>query len=207
MLKALRMALALDPYDGQAHLMLGIYYMYVGNMEQGLTEHDKALSLNPNDADALLLAAMDLPFFGRPEQAAELADRAVRLNPSYPDWYNSGLLLAYFYARQFDRAITVTRSTISPSMWDRVYRPLLYAQADRDDDAKSAVSDLVQRDSDYSAERWLSDVGTFVRDIELNFFLESHRKAGLPVCASEAQLKKYPDMTRLPLCEQQRLKS
>jgi hypothetical protein len=45
------------------------------------------------------------------------------------------------------------------------------------------------------------------RDIELNRFLDSHRKAGLPLCASEAQLAKYSDMLRLEQCEQQRAKS
>jgi Tfp pilus assembly protein PilF len=204
MLKALQTALALDPSDGQAHMTLGFYYLYVGNMERSLAEHDKALSLNPNDADTLLFGAWDMPFFGRPEQAAELADRAVRLNPSYPDWYNTGLLLAYFYAGQYDRALAASRSTAYPVMWDYVYRPLVYAQAGRRDDAKAAVSDLLQRHPEYSAERWLNDVGTFVRDIELNFFLESNRKAGLPVCATEEQLAKYPDMKRLEACEQQR---
>ena len=207
MLKALQTALALDPSDGQAHLTLGIYYVYVGNMEQSLAEHDKALSLNPNDADTLLLGAWDMPSFGRPEQAAELADRAVRLNPIYPDWYNGGLLLAYFYAGQYERALAVTRSTVNPGIWDYVYRPLVYAQAGRRDDAKAAVSDLVQREPEYSAERWLSDVGTFVRDIELNLFLDSNRKAGLPICATETQLTKYPNMKRLEQCEQQRAKS
>jgi TolB-like protein/class 3 adenylate cyclase/tetratricopeptide (TPR) repeat protein len=207
MLKALQTALALDPSDGQAHLTLGIYYMYAGNLEQSVAEHDKALNLNPNDADALLMAAWDMPFFGRPEQAAELADRAVRLNPSYPDWYNSGLLLAYFYAKQFDRAVTVAKTTVNPSMWDYVYRPLVYAQTGRKDDTKAAVSDLIRRDPEYSAERWLSETNSFLRDVELNYFLDSNRKAGLPVCATEAQLEKYHDMTRLPLCEQQRLKS
>ncbi len=42
---------------------------------------------------------------------------------------------------------------------------------------------------------------------ELDLFLDSHRKAGLPVCATEAQLAKYPDMKRLEQCEQQRAKS
>jgi TolB-like protein/class 3 adenylate cyclase/tetratricopeptide (TPR) repeat protein len=207
MLKALQTALALDPSDGQAHLTLGIYYMYAGNLEQSVAEHDRALNLNPNDADALLMAAWDMPFFGRPEQAAELADGAVRLNPSYPDWYNSGLLIAYFYARQFDRSVTVAKTTVNPSMWDYVYRPLVYAQTSHKDETKAAVSDLVRRDPEYSAERWLSETNSFLRDVELNYFLDSNRKAGLPICATEAQLAKYPDMQRLDQCEQQRAKS
>ena len=206
-LKAVRTALALDPSDGQAHLTLGIYYMCVGDMDRAAAEHDKALSLNPNDADALLMSAWDMPFFGRPEQAAELADRAVRLNPNYPEWYNTGLLLAFFYSGQYERALAVTRSTLNANMWDYVHRPLTYAELGRKTEAASAVSELLNRNPDYSAEFWLSNVGAFARDVELNRFLDANRKAGLPVCATEAQLTKYREMTRLPQCEQQRLKS
>jgi hypothetical protein len=42
------------------------------------------------------------------------------------------------------------------------------------------------------------------RDVELNLFLDGHRKAGLPICATEAHLPKYPDMKRLEQCEAQR---
>jgi hypothetical protein len=37
--------------------------------------------------------------------------------------------------------------------------------------------------------------------------LDSNRKAGLPVCATEAQLERHPDMKRLEQCERQRAKS
>jgi TolB-like protein len=131
MLKALRKALALDPSDGQAHLTLALYYMYVGGFEQGLAETEKALSLNPNDADVLVIAAAIIPWFGRSERAAELADRAVRINPNYPDWYKLNLLLAYYYADQYDKALAATQSNLSPASYDYVYRPLTYAQLGR----------------------------------------------------------------------------
>jgi hypothetical protein len=45
------------------------------------------------------------------------------------------------------------------------------------------------------------------RDSELNPFLDSNRKAGLPLCASEAGLVKYSGMNRLEQCEAQRRSS
>jgi hypothetical protein len=36
---------------------------------------------------------------------------------------------------------------------------------------------------------------------------DSSPKAGLPLCATEAQLAKYPDMKRLPQCDAERAKS
>jgi TolB-like protein/class 3 adenylate cyclase/tetratricopeptide (TPR) repeat protein len=204
MAKAARTAVALDPSDAQAHITLGIYYIYVGDLQKSLVEHEKALSLNPNDADGLAISAGDMTWFGRPEQAAELADRAIRLNPNYPDWYGWGRLLAYFYAGQYDRALAVTQSRLQPELWDYVFRPLIYAELGRTAETASAVSELLKSNADYSAEFWVSNVGAFARDVELNRFLDAHRKAGLPLCATEAQLAKYPDMKRLDQCEAQR---
>ena len=202
--QAIEEAVQLDPLDGEAHLWLGMYYLYNNQIELSGGEHDKAVSLNPNNADLLIIAAGNLPYLGRVEQAVELADRAVRLNPHYPEWYNWGLMLAYFYADQHERALVATLSRTSPEMPDYIYRPLLYAELGRTRETAAAATDLLQRYPEYSAERWLSDTGTLSRDVELNRFLDSHRKAKLAICATEVQLAKYPDMTRLERCEQQR---
>ena len=206
-LAVLNTALALDPSDSQARMMLGVYYQYVGDLKRSLAELEKAVSLNPNDADVLINAAWGMPWFGKPERAAELADLAVRLNPNYPDWYNSGLLPVYFFSGQLDRAVAVTERRLAPDMWDHVYRTLVYAELGRKADAATAAADLMHRNPDYTAERFLNDTGQLGRDVELNLFLDGHRKAGLPVCATEARLAKSPDIKRLQLCEQQRLKS
>jgi tetratricopeptide (TPR) repeat protein len=176
-------------------------------MERSVAEHDKALSLNPNGADVLVISAGDMTWFGRPEQAAELADRAVRINPNYADWYGWGLLLAYFYAGQYERALAVTQSRLNPDIWDYIYRPLIYAELGRQIKAASAASELLMRNAEYSAEFWASNVGAFARDVELNRFLDGHRKAGLPLCATEAQIARYPDMRRLEQCHAERAKS
>jgi tetratricopeptide (TPR) repeat protein len=194
----------MDPSDGQAHIALALYHLYIGGFEQGLAETEKALSLNPNDADVLVIAAAIIPWFGEPEQAAELADRAVRINPNYPDWYTFNLMLAYFYAGEYDQALAATRSNLNPSFYDYVYRPLIYAHLGREAEAATAGSELLERDPAYSAERYLSETGGFARDVELNRFLDGHAVSGLSICATEEQLAKSPDMKRLDQCEQQR---
>jgi hypothetical protein len=93
------------------------------------------------------------------------------------------------------------------TVWDVVYRPLCLAQLGRNKEVAAAVGDLLRRESDYSAEKFVSETGPYARDDELNLFLHSHDKAGLPLCATEAQLAKYPDMKRLPQCEARRARS
>jgi TolB-like protein/class 3 adenylate cyclase/tetratricopeptide (TPR) repeat protein len=207
MLKATRTAIALDPSDSQAHVALGVYYSYFGDAEHGLAELEKGVRLNPNDADGLMIAAGNMTWLGAPQRAAELAEQAVRINPSYPDWYNMHLMLAYFYTSQYEQALTVTQSNLNLNVFDYVYRPLIYAQLGRKAEIATALSELAKRDPDYSAERMLSNTGAYARDVELNRFLNSHRKAGLAICASEAQLARYLDMLRMPQCETKRVKS
>ena len=49
---------------------------------------------------------------------------------------------------------------------------------------------------DWSAERRMSDFGKFARETEPLLFAAGARKAGLPVYATDAQLQRWPDMTR-----------
>jgi hypothetical protein len=82
-----------------------------------------------------------------------------------------------------------------------------YAQLGRHAEAAATAAEALQHYSDYSAERELSDGGGFARETELDLFLDSNRKAGLPICASEAQLAKYPNLKRLPRCDVERARS
>jgi hypothetical protein len=82
-----------------------------------------------------------------------------------------------------------------------------YAQLGEEEEATDAVAELLRRDPDHSAERFISNVGGFARDAELNLFLDGHRKARLAVCASAAQLERHPDMKLLPLCNAERART
>jgi TolB-like protein/class 3 adenylate cyclase len=205
--EASKKAVALDPLDGNAHMTLGWYYLYTRDMERARAEIEKAMNLNPNDADTLIEGAGVLSWVGEPRRAVEAAERAMRLNPHFPEMYYGSARDAYFHAGYFEKAILASNTRQNISFWDLVYRPLTYAQLNRDKEAAAAANELLQRDPEYSAEKFLSDNGTYARDVELNLFLDSHDKAGLPICATEAQLATYPDMKRLQQCEEQREKS
>jgi len=206
-LEASEKAVVLDPLDGEAHMTLGWYYLYTRDVERARAEIEKAIELNPNDADTLIHAAGVLSWFGEPERAVETAERAMRLNPHFPDRYYGPARDAYFHAGYFEKALLASNTRQKTSFWDTVYRPLTYAQLNRDQEAAAAANELLQSDPEYSAEKFLSDNGTYARDVELNLFLDSHEKARLPICATETQLAKNPDTKRLELCEEQRAKS
>jgi hypothetical protein len=79
-----------------------------------------------------------------------------------------------------------------------------HAQLGRKQEAARDVAKLIEANPDYSGEKYLSETGTFAREIDMKLFLDSHQKAGLALCATVEQLAKYPDMKRLEQCEVQR---
>ena len=72
-------------------------------MEQALAEFDRAEILSPSDADLLLVIAWTFPGLGESKRAVDLAERSLKLNPHYPDWYNQGLSLGFFFGEQYDK--------------------------------------------------------------------------------------------------------
>jgi TolB-like protein/class 3 adenylate cyclase len=205
LVSAARAAIALDPYDGEARKMLGLYYLYLNDFPRAVAETNRAVELNPNNADVLAMAAWDLTKAGEPKRSLELMERAVRLNPHHPDWYGGAMRETYFHNRRFEDTIAVTRNRLYPDpIWDPLYRAMSYAQLARSEEAAAEMEQVFADQPDFSAEKWLNDTGTYAREIEMDLFLDSGDKSGLPLCASEAQLAQYPDMTPLPACEAER---
>jgi TolB-like protein/class 3 adenylate cyclase/tetratricopeptide (TPR) repeat protein len=208
LINATRKAIALDPYDGEARMAFGIYYQYLNDFARAVEEIDQSVELNPSSADQLAQAAWVLTRAGEPERSLELMERAVRLNPHHPDWYGGAMRETYFHNSRFEETIAVSRTRLYPEpIWDPLYRVMSYAQLGRQEEAALEVKQVLVDQPDYSAEKWLNDTGTYARDVELNLFLDSNRKADLPICATEEQLAKYTDVMRLPECDAARARS
>jgi tetratricopeptide (TPR) repeat protein len=135
-----------------------------------------------------------------------LAKRAMRLNPNYPEWYLIPLGYAAYHGHEYDEAIHALRQMVNPTLEAHLYLALSLAELGRDHEAAASAADLMRLDPDFSAERQIHN-DVFLDAAVIEHFLGSIKKAGLPVCATEAQLAKYPDMKRLDQCEQQRAKS
>ena len=200
-LAAVQKAVALDPYDGEAHVVLGYAYRMLNDYERATHELDRGLELQPNSPDLLMLYVENLPMLGNPQKGVELAERAIRLNPNYPAWYLYGLHRVYYFAGEFEKALAAARQA------QELSGPLLaaiYGQLGRNAEAAEGAANVLKLDPDWSAERDISDTGAFARQAELDLYLDGIRKAGLPVCASATALQQRPEMKRLPICEQAR---
>jgi tetratricopeptide (TPR) repeat protein len=205
-----RKAVALDGADAEAHLALGQALLYHDQqIESGNNEIERALLLGPNDADVHAIAAWGRSTKIGAAQAKEdiaLVKRAMRLNPHYPEWYLIALSYAAYHAHEYDETIHAAKQMVNHTMETYLYLALSLAELGHNGEAAPYAADLMRLDPDFSAERHVNN-DVFVDDAIIKHFLGSIEKAGLPICATEAQLVKYPDMKRLEQCEQQRAKS
>jgi TolB-like protein/class 3 adenylate cyclase/Tfp pilus assembly protein PilF len=207
-LSVVQKALALDPYDGEAHLGLALNYQIRGDFTRARPEFERALALAPNDADLLLISAWGVPYIGEPQKAMAMAEEAIRLNPNYPAWYNRGLTEAYYFAGAFDKALSAARQIQNPQEWNYVFLAAIYGQLNSQPGMAEAAATVRKLDPEFSGEAWVYDPAAFTaRDVELKLLLDGIRKAGLPVCATEVYLQSHKDVKPLPDCDRARVKS
>ena len=201
-------AVAIDDYDAVAHMQLGNVYFFQRQIQRGAAEYNRALELGENDADLLAMLAYNRPTkLGTGREDMENLKRAMRLNPHYPEWYFYALAYAAFHSRQYQKAVAALQRFIDHPMIDGpLYSALSYAQLGRHAEAEDAAAKVLELVPNFSAEALIENDA--FRDPEvIEHFLESVEKAGLPLCASEAQLAADPEMKRLERCEAERASS
>ena len=205
MMEASKKAVELDPDDGKTHLALGGAYAYFGKPEPALAEFDRAEALSPSDADLLLVIAWSIPGLGESARAVSLAERALKLNPHYPDWYNQGLSLVFFFGEQYDRSVKYRLLVKEPVALDYAFLAMAYAYLGSTGDAEMAAANVKKLDPTWIAERYLSEAGGY-SEKEAELFVNGARKAGLPDCVPADKLREMPNLIRVKSCDQQRAK-
>ncbi|MCG3202026.1 MAG: hypothetical protein NFCOHLIN_01899 [Gammaproteobacteria bacterium] len=202
-MEAAEKAVALDPDDGKTHLALGITYAYHGKLDQAAAEIARAETLAPSDADVLLIIAWTIPALGESGRAVSLAERALMLNPHYPDWYNQGLRLAFFFGGQFEKSVKYGLLVKEPLALDHAFLAMAYAYLDRAADAAAAAAKVMALDPGWTAERYLSEAGGYA-EREAELFVDGARRAGLSDCVPADKLKDMPHLIRVKSCDRQR---
>ena len=174
-------AIELDETFAEGYWVAGDVYAWLFQQpEKALASYDRALALNPNHAD--ILAAWGgwiLPtVLNRPEEGIDVMKRAMRLSPFHEDWYNWGLMNAYFMARQFDDAVLAYQRIGRPSLGFRLRLAASYAYLGRVEDAQNAAEEILERKPDFSTEGYLTASGAY--ETYANLLREGLILAGLP---------------------------
>jgi tetratricopeptide (TPR) repeat protein len=107
-------ALELDPTLARPHAVLGVSKMqYSWDFSGGEAEFRKAFNLDPSDASAHQWFSESLSYIGgRAQEAIEDANRAHELDPLSPI-IGVAQAEAYYYNRQFDKAIEICNKVIA----------------------------------------------------------------------------------------------
>lgn len=107
---AAQKAIALDGSLSEAHAELGNTDMTLDrNWPAAAAEFRRALELNPSSATNHEKYAFYLVRTGNPEEAIAQIERSVELDPiSGSTFHSEGFI--YYFARQYDRALAVTRT-------------------------------------------------------------------------------------------------
>ena len=199
-------AVALDPNDAEAQMVLGHAFSYQGFAEQALHQFAKAESLAPSNADVLILIAWYLPQLDQSQNAVALAERALRLNPNHPAWYNQGLRYVYFFGGAFDKAVKFVKLVPNPNPLDYAFLASASAMLDDMPAAKAAAAELHRRDPTWNVEAYLSDNGRFPEK-SASMFVGAARKAGIPACAPAERIVENTTFIRLKICDEERVQN
>lgn len=78
--EAARKAATLDDSLPQAHMILGIVYVWQKQYEPALTEAERAVAVNPNEADAYWTLGFVSNYVARYQDALRAVEQAMRLN-------------------------------------------------------------------------------------------------------------------------------
>jgi adenylate cyclase len=198
----LRLALALDPSSAAAHAGLIKYFADMGQWAELSAEIDRAVRDNPTNNLVLSNAASQLPYAGRSEDGVAMADLVLRLDPQMPRPRLGFLVTAYFFGREFERAIVLSDQIPEESRgkFDRFFRAASYAFLDRAEDAERAKANFIAKNGEQVLEIWFNSGEVFARTSEQDLEREGFRKLGLRICATEEELKKFDNPKRLPEC-------
>ena len=106
-------ALALDPYQAQVHISLGIIYHGTGKIERAVEEFELAVELRPASDDAFRWLGRCYTRKGEAERAISCFEKAIEIRPGYWDNYNNLGNAYYTFGRyreaseQFRRIIEI----------------------------------------------------------------------------------------------------
>jgi TolB-like protein/DNA-binding winged helix-turn-helix (wHTH) protein/cytochrome c-type biogenesis protein CcmH/NrfG len=204
--RAARKAVEVDPFDGGAHVVAGMSYFAMGEVERGAAAWDRALALAPNDANVLRPIGAMLARVVGVERAAEgvaLVERSIRLDPLHPPNVASALGFACYYAGCYEKGIVAFKKRTSMNADHRAFIAMSYAQLGRQEEAAAEVALALRDDPGFTAEAWVNDFFFQPGGSSAALFFDGARKAGLPLCAPAARAALDP-RNRLPECDAER---
>ena len=180
--EAARKAVELDPLLSTAHELLGRVFLRRLEHDNAVDAIKRSIKLNPNRSRHYSNLADVLTFANRPDEAIELMKKAMRLDPFYPALINMYFGRAYYFAKQYDKAVTELKTCAARApKWRPCYMYLAPAYAELGDQAgaKQSVETLFKIAPGFSITTSVRKHLPFV-PAAMQFYISGLRKAGVP---------------------------
>ena len=174
-----RRAVALDPNEPFARLVLGFVLGYENEYAESASQLEMALRLDPNHADTYALRSDLLVMEGRPLEAIAGVAHAMRLNPRPPSWYYFIQGEAEYAAHQYEKAVATLRHESTYGTPSRSILAAALAQLGRVEEARVEARLFMADYPDFRIEPFL-DTWPFRHRADREHFAEGYRKAAIP---------------------------
>jgi TolB-like protein/Tfp pilus assembly protein PilF len=174
-------AVALDPNNADAHVVLGYVLIFngAGDLEGGREQFEIALKLNQNHADAWIFLADLEVLEGRPEDAVRDGRQAFRLNPHPPSYYFWLFSWILYAARRYEEVVETFSHDNARAIGSQRLLAGALAQLGRIDEAREVARQFLIAMPQFTIGSWAKSLP--IRDpCNLQHFVEGYLKAGLP---------------------------
>ena len=171
---------ALAPENQFVRDALSLVYFHRGDKELFLQHVEQTIALNPNSPYIVGVAGWHMALYGEWDRGLRLLKKGIKLNPYHPSWFHLVPFLDYYRRGEYENAFAEALKFNYPEVfWDPLMRAASLIQIGRQDEAKTAVSQLLKLEPDFATRgRWL--IRRYVKvDSLIDRIVEGLRKAGL----------------------------
>ena len=171
---------ALAPHNQFARDALTLVYFHRSNKDFFLKHAAETIALNPNSPYVVGVAGWHMALYGEWDRGLTLLKKGMKLNPYHPSWFHLAPYMDYYRRGEYEDALAEALKFNFPELYlDPVMRAAALGRLGRHDEAKAAVSQLLELEPDF-ATRGRTLISRYVKvDALVDAIIEGLRKAGL----------------------------
>jgi adenylate cyclase len=175
-------ALAMDPSNGSARVLLGYVFTIMRQYEKGMAEAEQGVAISPNASLAHIYHGYILIFNGMHKEAIKAIKKAIRLDPLPPDFYWRCLGQAYCHVGMYEEAIAASKEALRrypDAILTHVLLAQVYALSGREKEARAKVEEVLRINPRYSVEFFRSST-PYKNPADMELMANALLKAGVP---------------------------
>ncbi len=171
---------ALAPDNQFARDALTLVHFHRGDKDSFLQHAEDTIALNPNSPYVVGVAGWHMTLYGEWDRGLTLLKKGMKLNPYHPSWFHLAPFMDYYNRGEYADAFSEAMKFNFPEIYlDPMMRAAALGQLGRQNEAKSAVGQLLKLEPDFATRgRWI--INRYVKvNALIDKVIEGLQKAGL----------------------------